>query len=593
MDLEGIIDRLDIVTVMRGEGVFLRKRGVNYTGLCPFHNEKTPSFVVSPAKGIGKCFGCGVGGDVVHLVAKLKDFSFKESILYLSEKYGLPVDENLQQEAEEYQKMRERKVELMRFVKTFETYFKRELEKNPEVKDYLKKRGLSAESIKRFHLGWAPHDQEDFLQHNFTKEQQEKQLMDLGLLVQGFANVSYLKPRFNERLMFPIYNSNDELVGFGGRILKKSKHIAKYMNSPESELFKKQSILYGLTKETIKLISQYDRVVLVEGYMDVIQAWEQGIPQNGWPVIATMGTSLTENQLRLIKRFTKNVYIMDDGDKAGLNAINRSIPLFMGAGLNPNVFILSDEKDPDDIFREQGITFFEQNTSLDFYDFKKYFFIQQTGMSFEKFSTTQKYDFLESTLEDLMNVPDLSKNFIWVERFKEDFDNSITLQAYADLLNKQRFYQKGFQEEVRNSFVDFSSEQKLVIAYLYSDTLQRDEIKRRYVDKIPLSPTFYDAIKSIDQSIQKYGDDGLQQMRANDMNFDHGSKSAVWLFLNGYVMKNLREENKFPSLKMVDLAISERLFEIALTNYSKAKQKGNLEEANKYFKIMDGLSNDF
>jgi len=311
--IDRILDTADIVDVIQ-DFVTLKKRGVNFIGLCPFHNEKTPSFTVSPSKGIYKCFGCGKGGNVVNFIMDHEHLSYPESLKYLAGKYHIEVEEKEPSE-EELRQQDER--ESLQVVTSFaQKYFSDILFNHAEGKAvgmaYLKERGYREEIIRKFQLGYSREDKNAFtgtaLKQNFKREI----LIRSGLSVERNDE---LYDRFNGRVIFPIHSLSGNVLGFGGRVLRKDDKTAKYVNSPESELYHKSRIVYGIYQAR-KSITSLDKCFLVEGYTDVLSLHQCGVEN----VVASSGTALTPEQIRLIKRFTRNVTILYDGDEAGIKA---------------------------------------------------------------------------------------------------------------------------------------------------------------------------------------------------------------------------------------------------------------------------------
>ncbi|MDR0954409.1 MAG: DNA primase [Rikenellaceae bacterium] len=330
-----------------GDFVTLKKKGVNYLACCPFHNEKTPSFVVSPTKGLFKCFGCGKGGNAVTFVMEHESLSFPEALKYVARKYGIEVEER-QLTAEDQQKNDDR--ESMMVVSAFAAdYFKETLHRNSEGKSvglsYFRERGFSEATIERFQLGFCPTAGDAFTQKALKEGYQEKYLIDTGLSIKKESGGWY--DRFAGRVIFPIHSVSGRVVAFGGRTLRTDKKVAKYLNSPESEIYHKSNVLYGLYQAK-RAIAQEDYCILVEGYTDVISMHQSGVEN----VVASSGTSLTEGQIKLIARFSKNVTVIYDGDSAGIKASLRGIDMILKEGLNVRVVLLPEGEDPDSFARE-------------------------------------------------------------------------------------------------------------------------------------------------------------------------------------------------------------------------------------------------
>ncbi|MBI9054577.1 MAG: DNA primase [Bacteroidales bacterium] len=364
--IQRIIDTAEITEVVQ-DFVNLKKRGVNYLGLCPFHNEKTPSFTVSPAKGIFKCFGCGKGGNSVNFIMDHEHLGYPEALKYLAKKYNIEVVEK-ELTAEEIQQQNERD-SLLVATKFANTYFQEKLQKNNDGRaiglSYFKERGFREDIIEKFELGYSLDVRDAFTIAAKEKGYKVNFLEKSGLTI---VNDNGQFDRFRGRVIFPIHGLSGNVIGFGGRILKKDVKAAKYLNSPESEIYHKSRILYGMYFAKQR-ITQLDKCYLVEGYTDVISMYQSGIEN----VVASSGTSLTVEQIRLIKRFTPNVTIIYDGDAAGIKASLRGIDLILEQGLNVRVLLLPEGEDPDSFAKSHSsseFTKFIEKNEEDFITFK-------------------------------------------------------------------------------------------------------------------------------------------------------------------------------------------------------------------------------
>ena len=365
--IDRILDAANIVDVV-SEFVTLRKRGVNYVGLCPFHDDRSPSFYVSPAKNICKCFACGEGGTAVHFIMKHEQLNYYDALRYLARKYNIEIQER---ELTEREKRIKSDRESMLIVNEWaQKYFTTQLYQTIEGKAiglrYFAERGFREDTIRKFQLGYNP-DQYDALyqaaiQKGFKKEYLEK----TGLV---FAREDgSVGDRFRGRVMFPVHSLSGKVVAFGGRVLKKSEKTAKYVNSPESEIYHKSNELYGIYFAK-KAIVKADRCFLVEGYTDVISMHQAGVEN----VVASSGTSLTVEQIQLIKRFTRNVTVIYDGDSAGIKASLRGIDMILREGLNVRVVRLPEEDDPDTFARShtsEELREYIRTNERDFISFK-------------------------------------------------------------------------------------------------------------------------------------------------------------------------------------------------------------------------------
>ncbi len=360
-----------------GDYVTLRKRGVNLLGLCPFHNEKTPSFTVSPAKGIFKCFGCGKGGNSVHFIMEHEQLSYVEALKHLARKYHIEVvEKELTPEEEAAKNDRESMLLVNEFAqKYFTNILHNHIDGKAVGMGYFRERGFRDDIIQKFQLGYCLDEKDAFTQAALNAGYKKEFLVKTGLTFEGENN--YVADRFRGRVIFPVHSLSGKVLAFGGRILKKDDKLAKYVNSPESEIYHKSNELYGIYFAK-QAIVKHDRCYLVEGYTDVISMHQSGIEN----VVASSGTSLTPGQIRLIHRFTENVTVIYDGDPAGIKASLRGIDLLLEEGLNIKVLLLPDGDDPDSFARKHNasdfIEFVNEN-SLDFIRFKTNLLLNDAG----------------------------------------------------------------------------------------------------------------------------------------------------------------------------------------------------------------------
>lgn len=365
------------ITDVVSDFVTLRKRGVNYVGLCPFHEDKTPSFYVSPAKNICKCFACGEGGAPVHFIMKHEQLTYYEALKFLAKKYGIEVKETeLTDEQKQVQGDRESMFILNGFAqKIFSSNLSEHLEGKTIGLSYFKERGFREDTIKKFQLGYALEERDAFTKQALNSGYKKEYLEKTGLSI--IREDGYTIDRFRGRVIFPVHSLAGKVVAFGGRILKKEDKAAKYVNSPESEIYHKGNELYGIYFAR-QAIVKHDRCFLVEGYTDVISMHQAGIEN----VVASSGTALTQGQIRLIHRFTSNVTVLYDGDAAGIKAAVRGIDLLLEAGLNIKVVLLPEGEDPDSFARKQNASSFIdyiKKNETDFVRFKTGLLIEDAG----------------------------------------------------------------------------------------------------------------------------------------------------------------------------------------------------------------------
>ena len=366
-----VIDTAKVEDVV-GDFVNLRRRGNNYSGLCPFHNEKTPSFNVNPARNIYKCFGCGVGGDPVKFLMELEQLSFPDAIRWIARKYNIKLEEKeVSEEVREELQARDSLLIANDFARKF---YADQLFHTDEGKSiglsYFRSRGIRRETMETFGLGYAPAAPEALRKAALAAGYKEDQLEQLGLVRNG-------RDFFRDRVMFTIHNVAGKPIAFAGRILRKDARAPKYINSPESDIYHKSEVLYGMAQAR-QAVRKSDRIYMVEGYTDVISLYQSGIHN----VVATSGTSLTDGQAALVKRFTENVTLLYDGDTAGVKAALRGVDVLLTADLNVRVVLLPDGHDPDSYLGSVGVsrfTDFLTEGSKDFLFFKADLLLAEAG----------------------------------------------------------------------------------------------------------------------------------------------------------------------------------------------------------------------
>ena len=377
--------------------VQLKKRGANFIGHCPFHDEKTPSFTVSASKGIYKCFGCGKGGNSVSFVMEHEHYSYPEALKYLAEKYSIEVAEK---ELTPEQNIRANDRDSLYVISSFANkFFQQQLWEREEGKivglSYYKERGFTEETIKKFQLGYSPKQKDALSKEAIKSSFQQKYLEDSGLSI--IKNKSALD-RFRERMMFPIHSFSGRVLGFGGRTLQKNNK-AKYINSPESLIYLKSKILYGIYFAK-QHISKQNNCFIVEGYTDVISLHQAGVEN----VVSSSGTSLTSEQIKLINRFTKNITILFDGDAAGLKASFRSIDMILAEGMNVKVVLFPDGEDPDSFAQkcsqEELINYLEENQK-DFITFKTNILSKDTNED-----PAKRVEMIKDIASSIAQIPD-------------------------------------------------------------------------------------------------------------------------------------------------------------------------------------------
>ena len=425
--VDKIIDAARIEEVV-GDFVTLKKRGSNYQACCPFHNEKTPSFSVSPAKGIYKCFGCGKSGTAVGFVMEHESMSYVEALKYLAKKYHIEVLE--EEESAEVIAQRQRKESLMLVSEYAAKFFKDSLktqEGQTVAYQYFRSRGLTDETIAEYGLGWGPSERTALADKARSEGYKEEFLSETGVCIK-YDN-GRLVDRFADRVIFPIHAVSGRVVGFGGRTLKTDKSVAKYQNSPTSEIYDKRHTLYGIYFAKTA-IARADRCILVEGYLDVLSMHQLGIKN----VVASSGTSLTIEQIRLIRKFTNNVTIIYDGDAAGIKAALRGIGLVLKEGLNVKVILLPDGQDPDDFARshtlDQVNDYIEANAQ-DFINFKTDVLLKDAGND-----PIKRAALIKDIAETIALIPDAIIRSVYVHACADRFEMSE--QLLTDEVNRTR-----------------------------------------------------------------------------------------------------------------------------------------------------------
>lgn len=419
-----------------GEFVSLKKRGANYLGLCPFHQEKTPSFIVSPAKGIFKCFGCGKGGDSVSFLMEHEHFDYVEALRYLAHKYNIEIQE---QELTPEQAKAENERETLYHVTQYAAgYFVKNLWESEEGRSiglsYFRERRFTDTIIKQFQLGYCTEDWDAFTQEAVKAGYDRKFLVQSGLTIEK-EDSGKLYDRFRGRVIFPIHSLSGRVLGFGGRILTNDKTKAKYVNSPESEIYHKSNVLYAIPFAKREIVAQ-DMAYMVEGYADVISMHQAGITN----VVASSGTSLTEDQIRLISHFTKNLTLLYDGDPAGIKASLRGIDMVLSKDMNVRVVLLPDGQDPDDFARSHStdeILAYLKSNAVDFITFKTRLLLADVGND-----PIKRAELIDNILTSISIIPDEIKRAVYIQECSR-----LLGISEADLYQKlNRIFRKDFQK---------------------------------------------------------------------------------------------------------------------------------------------------
>ena len=441
--IDRILDAANIVDVV-SEFVTLRRRGVNYVGLCPFHADKTPSFYVSPAKNICKCFACGEGGTAVHFIMKHEQLSYFDALRWLAKKYHIEIHER---ELTEREKQARNDRESMLIVNTWAgEYFTSLLQNHIEGRTvgmrYFAERGFREDTIRKFQLGYSLNERDALYKEAMRKGYKREYLEKTGLVIA--YDDGRVTDRFRGRVMFPVHSLSGKIVAFGGRVLKKEKDakVAKYVNSPESEIYHKSNELYGLYFAK-QAIVRADRCYLVEGYTDVISMHQAGVEN----VVASSGTALTQGQIRLIHRFTNNITVLYDGDAAGIKAAIRGIDLLLEEGMNVKVLLLPDGEDPDSFARSHSATEFGEYikaNETDFIRFKTKLLMEEAGSD-----PIRRSQLINDIVSTISVIPDTIARSVYIRECSSTME--IDEQVLLNAVNKIRLSKRETKREQSQS----------------------------------------------------------------------------------------------------------------------------------------------
>jgi DNA primase len=428
------------------EFVSLKRRGTNYIGLCPFHNEKTPSFTVSPAKGIFKCFGCGKAGNTVNFLMEHEHYTYPEALRFLAKRYHIEIAEEAQT-PEKIQEQNEK--ETLFLINQFaQKYFEQTLFETEDGKaiglTYLQERGFRDETIRKFQLGYSKVGWDDFSSHAVSEGYKPEYLVKTGLSIQ---REDRLIDRFHGRVMFPIHSASGRIIGFGGRILTADKQTAKYLNSPESDIYNKSKSLYGLYFARNAVVAK-DNCYLVEGYTDVISLHQAGIEN----VVASSGTSLTTDQIKLIQRYTPNITILYDGDPAGIKASLRGIDMILEQGMNVRIVLFPENEDPDSFARTHRAAEVEEfiaKNAVNFILFKTRLLLNETAGD-----PIKKAALVKEIVNTIAIIPDgITRTF-----FTRECSSLLAVpeQTLVNEMNKilRRKFSKKLQEEGQQPYIE-------------------------------------------------------------------------------------------------------------------------------------------
>lgn len=532
--VEKILEAARIEEVV-GDFVDLKKRGTSLIGLCPFHDEKTPSFHVSVGKGIYKCFGCGMGGDSVRFIMDHEKYSYPEALKYLADKYKIEIAETeLSPQQLEADSQRESLyVVSARAAKFFQdTMWDTDAGKTIGL-GYFRERNFRDDIIKKFGLGYSP-DSWDALTRLAVEEGfKENFLEETGLAIRNDKGKLY--DRFRGRVMFPIHNFTGRVIGFGGRTLKTDKNVPKYVNSPESEIYHKSNVLYGLFFAK-KAIRDLNNCYLVEGYADVLSVHQAGIEN----VVASSGTSLTTEQVRLISRFTKNVTILYDGDAAGIKASLRGLDMILEEGLNVKVVLFPDGHDPDSYVHSIGSaafkTYIEKNQK-DFILFKTSILLKDAGSD-----PIRKAEVIHDVVESIARIPDGIKA-------------SVFIRECSSLMQM---------------------EERVLISELNKLRLGKSKKENRQEEPVPLPPP-----EALFEDDKTRDSDEIQEREIVRLLLNYGHELVHWdgitdTYIAPYVISNL-----------ADVTFDDPVCRAVIEEYSRIMEKGELPDVQYFIKSTD------
>ena len=522
--------------------IALKKTGANFKGLSPFTNEKTPSFIVSPSKQIWKDFSSGKGGNVIAFLMEHEQFNYPESIRYLANKYNIEIIET----NDKYENSEERnKRESLFIINSFaQEYFQNVVLKEVDVKNYLKERGLSDSTIVNFNIGFSPDKKNSFYKNASEKGFSIDYLIETGLVI---SNENNHIDRFRGRIMFPIKSISGRVIGFGGRIIDSNKKIAKYINSPESKIYNKSKTLYGIY-ESKQFIVKNDVCFLVEGYMDVVQLHEHGIKN----VLATSGTSLTKDQIVLIKRLTSNIIILFDGDQAGLSASMRSIDMILEEGLNVKICQFPDGEDPDSFvkkYKHDKMIEYIDEQSKDLIDF-----IISVNNEFEK-DEDKKVDLIKRILKSISLISDLLKQEVYIKKLSSvlSIEESSLFRSLANIKVGKKLQKTKSRQYSKNIVKIESPKKEDKSGYIYQLERQIISILLKYgVEEIVFEDIFLnknekgDIVESTKEIRSKVYEKIYLDLQQDEIEFTHGPFKEIYnKLINSFHNQNLISIDSF------------------------------------------------
>ena len=551
--IQQILSRIDIIDVIGGF-VKLKKRGTNYLGLCPFHNERTPSFTVSPSKEIYKCFGCGKSGNTISFLMEHEKYSYVDSLRWLANRYGIEIEETF---ATDEQRQQMQVADSLYIINNFaQQFFTKTLFETEEGRDiglsYLKERGFREDIIKKFQLGYNPEARDSFTKAAVAGQYNTELLVKTGLVV---SRNEQLTDNYRGRVIFPVHNHSGKVLGFGARILKTNDKAPKYINTPENEIYVKSKILYG-SYFARQAIDKADECLLVEGYTDVISLHQSGIEN----VVASGGTSLTQDQLRLIRKYTNNLTIIYDGDAAGVKAALRGLDLALEEGLNVKLVLIPDKEDPDSYVNKVGASAFNEfvrSNRKDFILFQLEVALKDTGGD-----TTKKSEVVNSIAETISKInkaEDFTKQQDYIKQCSEIL--KIDESGLHALVNKFIRNRIGTQEKA-----------------LPPDSY-RDEARLHEENAQKAAVTDYD-----DTTFNLLFKDELQEKEFARVLLEHGNKKWNGGTIADHMLDEILDEGLFDNAEVLKL----------ISEYKKNIEKGRtIPDKNTFVYSNDPVISSF
>ncbi len=547
--IDKIFTAADITEVI-GEFVNLKRSGQNYKGLSPFTNEKTPSFFVSPAKGIFKCFSSGKGGNVVSFLMEHEKLSYPEALRYLAKKYNIEIVEK-ELSPEEKQELNEREslLAVTSFAQKQFTEWLWEREEGRAIGlSYFNERGYREPVIRHFQLGYSPEQKDAFTKLAIDKGYKKDFLVKTGLTIE---RGDYVFDRFAGRVIFPIHGLSGQVIGFGGRILKSDEKAAKYLNSPESEIYHKSNVLYGLyfAKSTI---IKHDKCFLVEGYTDVISMYQTGIEN----VVASSGTALTAEQIRLIKRFTKNITVLYDGDEAGIKASLRGIDLILEEGMNVKVLLLPEGEDPDSFSKKHSakeFTDFITENENDFIRFKTRLLIKDA-----KNDPVQKATLISDIVRSISVIPDNITRSVYVRECSKllEIDENI-LYNETFKIRRNKALQKAKSADYQENITQQKKTQQTPLPLEDKFLLEKDIIR------ILLMYGWDELKNSNGKNVAQYI---VHEIKADELEFQHPVYRKIFEEIDRMLSGNVLPKEKY-FISHMDVDISRTAADLLASNY--------------------------